>query len=62
MSKSKTILEEKQSYISSAVADAHTAYLSNNPISAKAHHNATEYMPGGNTRTVLHAQPFSSFY
>jgi len=58
MSRSKTILEESHSYISSAVADAHSAYLSNNPISANAHRNATEYMPGGNTRTVLHSQPF----
>ncbi len=58
MSKTEITLKEKQSYISAAVADAHTAYLSKNPISAKAHQNATKNMPGGNTRTVLHTQPF----
>ncbi|RDL36881.1 uncharacterized protein BP5553_06233 [Venustampulla echinocandica] len=58
MSKSKTILEKEQDYVSSAVAEAHAAYLSNNPISAKAHGDAADYMPRGNTRTVLYAQPF----
>jgi glutamate-1-semialdehyde 2,1-aminomutase len=46
------------SYIAEAVADAHTNYISRNPISAKAHSDAAAHLPGGNTRTVLYAQPF----
>jgi glutamate-1-semialdehyde 2,1-aminomutase len=58
MPQSQTILEREEQYVSSAMAEAHAAYLSDNPISAKAHVDATDYMPGGNTRTSLHVQPF----
>lgn len=47
-----------QGYIANAVANAHANYLAKNPISAKAHRDAAAHLPGGNTRTVLYAQPF----
>jgi glutamate-1-semialdehyde 2,1-aminomutase len=52
------IINDNAQYIASAVTDAHATYLTKNPISAKAHANAAEHLPGGNTRTVLFSQPF----
>jgi glutamate-1-semialdehyde 2,1-aminomutase len=49
---------EKQTYITAALADAHAKYSVKNPISAKAHKDAAQHMPGGNTRSVLYSQPF----
>lgn len=51
-------VSKEQTYITSAVAKAHAKFLTKNPISAKAHKDATRYMPGGNTRTSLYSQPF----
>jgi glutamate-1-semialdehyde 2,1-aminomutase len=47
-----------QSYVASALAAAQASYSAANPISARAHREATGHMPGGNTRTTLYAHPF----
>ena len=44
--------------LQAALEDAHTTYKNNNSLSWKLHQEATQYLPGGNTRTVLHATPF----
>ena len=41
-----------------ALEEAHATYTSRNPSSLEAHRSARQYQPGGNTRTVLHANPF----
>ena len=41
-----------------ALAKAHSSYTHLNPISLQAHQSACQHQPGGNTRTVLHANPF----
>ena len=41
-----------------ALAKEHSSYTQLNPISLQAHESACQYQPGGNTRTVLHANPF----
>ena len=37
---------------------AREAYVKRNPQSFRTHNESTQYMPGGNTRTTLHASPF----
>jgi glutamate-1-semialdehyde 2,1-aminomutase len=44
--------------LAAAVAEAEGRYVAANPKSAERHRRATESMPGGNTRTVLHYSPF----
>jgi glutamate-1-semialdehyde 2,1-aminomutase len=44
--------------LASAAAEAEARYVAANPKSADRHRRATESMPGGNTRTVLHYSPF----
>ena len=41
-----------------ALAKAHSIYTDLNPSSLQAHQSARQHLPGGNTRTVLHANPF----
>ncbi len=41
-----------------AIEDARSRYTSANPLSQAADENAARYLPGGNTRTVLHFEPF----
>lgn len=41
-----------------ALAKAHSTYTQLNPSSLQAHQLACQHQPGGNTRTVLHANPF----
>ncbi len=41
-----------------ALAEAHAEYTLLNPSSLQAHQLARKNLPGGNTRTVLHANPF----
>ncbi len=41
-----------------AIADARERYVSANPLSLAADKNAEQFMPGGNTRSVLHYDPF----
>ncbi len=44
--------------LESAIEDARSRYVSANPLSHAADEKATRYLPGGNTRTVLHFEPF----
>ena len=41
-----------------AIEDARARYVSANPLSMAADKNAEGYLPGGNTRSVLHYEPF----
>ena len=41
-----------------ALSEAHVTFSKRNTLSFKAHRAACEHLPGGNTRTVLHASPF----
>ncbi len=41
-----------------AIQNARARYLSANPASMAAHKDAERYLPGGNTRAVLHYEPF----
>ncbi len=41
-----------------AIADARSRYAAANPLSQAADEKARRYLPGGNTRSVLHYQPF----
>jgi glutamate-1-semialdehyde 2,1-aminomutase len=41
-----------------AIADARERYAEANPLSRDADREAEAYLPGGNTRTVLHYEPF----
>ncbi len=42
----------------SAIEDARSRYVSANPKSLAADEAAERYLPGGNTRTILHFEPF----
>src|SRR5690349_21328196 len=44
--------------IDKAVRRTRAAYVARNPASAAQHADATAFMPGGNTRTVLFFEPF----
>ncbi|MGH6962480.1 MAG: aspartate aminotransferase family protein [Dongiaceae bacterium] len=44
--------------LTEAAAEAEARYVAANPLSAERYAQATEAMPGGNTRTVLHFSPF----
>jgi glutamate-1-semialdehyde 2,1-aminomutase len=44
--------------LNQAIADARARYVSANPLSMHADLEAEKYLPGGNTRTVLHFDPF----
>jgi glutamate-1-semialdehyde 2,1-aminomutase len=41
-----------------ALRQAHQGYSDLHPESRKSYENACKYLPGGNTRTVLHTTPF----
>ena len=43
---------------SDALAEAHKAYTARNSASLQAYTSSCNHLPGGNTRTVLHASPF----
>ena len=49
---------EKMESLNHAIADARARYVSANPLSLAADKSAERYMPGGNTRSVLHYEPF----
>jgi glutamate-1-semialdehyde 2,1-aminomutase len=44
--------------LNQAIEDARKRYVAENPRSEAADKNAEKYLPGGNTRTVLHYDPF----
>lgn len=54
MTRSATDLTDLQSSVDEAIA----RYANANPASASGHRDAVRVMPGGNTRTVLHFEPF----
>ncbi|KAK3640786.1 hypothetical protein LTR56_011663 [Elasticomyces elasticus] len=45
-------------YVEKQLREAQQAFAEQNPQSQKAHLDAHHHLPGGNTRTVLHAEPF----
>jgi glutamate-1-semialdehyde 2,1-aminomutase len=51
-------MDTDESSLHSALENAHDKYTLRNPRSLKAHQEACIYLPGGNTRSVLHANPF----
>ncbi|KAI5460614.1 putative acetylornithine aminotransferase [Mariannaea sp. PMI_226] len=46
------------SYAATALKAAQAQYIQENPKSQKLQFDSREYMPGGNTRTILHVSPF----
>lgn len=46
------------STLETALEQAHEQYTRKHALSRKSHEEASRYMPGGNTRTVLFANPF----
>ncbi len=50
--------ELRNADIEAALRDAKEAYVGRNPVSLARYVKATAVMPGGNTRTVLHYDPF----
>jgi glutamate-1-semialdehyde 2,1-aminomutase len=44
--------------LKSAIDDARSRYVAANPLSKTADEGAARYLPGGNTRSVLHFEPF----
>lgn len=44
--------------IAQALASAHDRYRAANPLSLAQHRQAAQFLPGGNTRTVLFGEPF----
>ena len=44
--------------LANVLAEAETHYHGRHPNSARRHAGATAHLPGGNTRTVLHFNPF----
>jgi glutamate-1-semialdehyde 2,1-aminomutase len=47
--------------IMTLLQDAENCYQQNNPNSQKLHEKAIGILPGGNTRSVLHTDPFSIY-
>ena len=44
--------------LKTAIDELRSRYLAANPLSHAADEKAARYLPGGNTRTVLHYDPF----
>lgn len=44
--------------VSATLTAARDKYIQRNPVSKKLHEESHEFMPGGNTRTILHVSPF----
>src|SRR5919201_1117209 len=44
--------------LSGQVAEALRRYVERNPESRRLHEERARFMPGGNTRTVIHVEPF----
>ncbi len=49
---------EEQTNLDTALAQARERYVAQRPVGAAMHADASEVMPGGNTRTVLYHPPF----
>ena len=52
------MIQKAGSSVESALADAHEQYIASNPNSEKLHLEGLECLPGGNTRSILHVNPF----
>lgn len=48
----------ENSALQNALTEAHNRFIKNNPKSHQQHKDASQYLPGGNTRTVLFSAPF----
>ncbi len=53
-----SISEPNANTLTTALEQAHAQYTKLNPKSLATHEEACHYLPGGNTRTVLHTTPF----
>ncbi|ETI20665.1 hypothetical protein G647_07007 [Cladophialophora carrionii CBS 160.54] len=53
-----SVSETVSTALSAALEQAHARYTNSHPQSLKIHDQACNYLPGGNTRTVLHTTPF----
>ncbi|MDA1238064.1 MAG: aminotransferase class III-fold pyridoxal phosphate-dependent enzyme [Proteobacteria bacterium] len=51
-------IEKKHNSLRDALERVSEEFITNNPISYESWKNASGFMPGGNTRTVLHYDPF----
>ena len=49
---------DTRAQLDSAIQDARARYRAANPLSDAAEERALQYLPGGNTRSVLHYEPF----
>jgi glutamate-1-semialdehyde 2,1-aminomutase len=49
---------DERTDLDSALAGARERYVAQRPVGARMHAEASEVMPGGNTRTVLYHPPF----
>ena len=58
MAPSSKVEQELTETAKEALAHAHSAYSTLNPTSHGAFVSSCKHLPGGNTRTVLHANPF----
>lgn len=48
----------KSYHLKLTLSDAHSTYQDRNPACHQAYLSSCKYLPGGNTRTVLYAEPF----
>lgn len=58
MSAEATTIQNASAGLRAALQDAETAFAANNPVSAARFERACAVMPGGNTRSALHFEPF----
>ena len=49
---------DAKTVLKGAITDAQARYKAANPMSGRAEQDALTYLPGGNTRSVLHFEPF----
>jgi glutamate-1-semialdehyde 2,1-aminomutase len=49
---------DAKAVLNNAIEDARSRYKAANPLSDAAEEDALQYLPGGNTRSVLHYEPF----
>ena len=52
------MINKAGSSVDSALVDAHEQYIASNPNSKKLHLESLDFLPGGNTRSILHVNPF----
>ena len=55
---SKHMNRNQSQSLEGAIADARARYVTATPLSMAADEDAARYLPGGNTRTILHFEPF----